>query len=131
MKLCPCGSALQYSYCCGVYIEGGMPAGSPEALMRSRYSAYTMAKIAYIKKTMRGKALSGFNPGEAKRWARRVEWVGLRVVKVIPETEDQALVEFIARFRDGGVLQSIHEMSEFERVEGVWYYVDGINRMRQ
>ena len=131
MKLCPCGSGLHYSSCCGVHIEGGTPACTPEALMRSRYTAYTMAKIAYIKKTMRGKALSGFNPGEAKRWARRVEWVGLRVLKVVSDSENQGFVEFVASFRDSGVLQSIHEMSEFERAEGVWYYVDGINRMRQ
>lgn len=126
MKLCPCGSGLHYSTCCGVYIDGGIPASTPEALMRSRYSAYTMAKIAYIKKTMCGHALSGFHPGEAKRWARRVEWVGLRVLKVIPESEHQGYVEFIASFREDGVLQSIHEMSRFERVEGVWYYVDGM-----
>ncbi len=131
MKLCPCGSGLHYSSCCAVYIEGGIPASTPEALMRSRYSAYTLAKIAYIKKTMRGKALSGFHPGEAKRWARRVEWVGLRVLKVVPPSENQGFVEFIASFLEGGEPQSIHEMSEFERVGGVWYYVDGINRMRQ
>lgn len=131
MKLCPCGSSFHYSSCCGLYIEGGKSASSAEALMRSRYSAYTMAKIAYIKKTMRGKALSGFHPGEAKRWARRVEWVGLDVIKVVPGSENQGFVEFIARFREGGVLQSIHEMSEFERVGGVWYYVDGINVSRQ
>lgn len=131
MKLCPCGSGLQYSSCCGLYIEGGISVSKPEALMRSRYTAYTMAKIAYIKKTMRGKALSGFQTGEAKRWARRVEWVGLRVVNVVPEDGNKGFVEFIASFRDGGVSRSIHEMSEFWRVEGVWYYVDGINLMGQ
>ena len=126
MTFCPCGSGFQYSSCCGLYIEGIQPAGTPEALMRSRYSAYTMAKITYIKNTMRGKALSGFHPGEAKRWARRVEWVGLHVLKVTPKSENHGFVEFIANFCDAGVSQSIHEVSEFERVEGVWYYVDGI-----
>lgn len=130
LTLCPCDSGLHYSSCCGVYIEGAAPAESAVALMRSRYTAYTMAKITYIQKTMRGNALRGFHPGEAKRWARRVEWEGLRVLKVVPENEQLGYVEFIASFREDDVLQSIHEMSKFERVEGIWYYVDGFNLSR-
>lgn len=127
LTLCPCDSGLHYSACCGVYIENATPAETAVALMRSRYTAYTMAKITYIQKTMRGNALRGFHPGEAKRWARRVEWLGLRVLKVVPENEQLGYVEFIASFREGGVLQSIHEVSKFERDEGIWYYVDGFN----
>lgn len=131
MKLCPCGSALHYSACCGKYIEGHAIAETPDALMRSRYTAYSMAKIAYIKRTMRGRALNGFHPGEAKRWARRVEWLGLRVLKVISESEDLGYVEFIASFRENGASQSLHEISQFERVEGVWYYTQGVDGMTQ
>ena len=125
MKLCSCGSNLGYLNCCGLYIEGKAVAGSPEILMRSRYTAYTLAKIAYIKQTMLGNALNGFNAADAKRWARRVKWIGLRVLNVVDEHADKGFVEFIASFREGGRLQSIHEISEFNCINGVWYYVGG------
>ena len=128
MTLCPCGSEIDYSSCCGLYIDGAAIAGSPEVLMRSRYTAYTLAKVSYIKRTMRGKALTGFNAGEAKRWARRVIWTGLRVVNAFNEHADKGFVEFIARFQDGDQLQSLHEISEFQQVQGVWFYVDGTHR---
>ncbi len=128
MTLCPCGSTIDYLSCCGLYIDGASIAGSPEVLMRSRYTAYTLAKVSYIKRTMRGKALTGFNAGEAKRWARRVIWTGLRVINAFKEHADKGFVEFIARFQDGDHLQSIHEISEFHRVQGVWFYVDGTHK---
>lgn len=128
MMFCPCGSMVDYSNCCGLYIGGAAIAESPEILMRSRYTAYTLANVSYIKRTMRGKALIGFNAGEAKRWARRVSWTGLQIVNAFNEHADKGFVEFIARFQDGDHMQSIHEISEFHRVQGVWFYVDGTYR---
>ena len=37
---CPCGGA-SYASCCSRYIDSATPAPTAEALMRSRYSAYT------------------------------------------------------------------------------------------
>lgn len=128
MNHCPCGSTSNYSTCCGRYIDGAQPAGTPELLMRSRYSAYTLAKINYIKRTMSGNALIDFNPGEVKRWARQVKWLGLRVVQAYNVSENKGFVEFVAHFQDGECLQSIHEVSEFHRVEGIWFYVDGTHK---
>jgi len=93
--------------------------------MRSRYSAYTLVKINYIKRTMAGQALIDFNPAEAKCWARQVKWCGLRVLQAYNVSNDIGFVEFAAHFQDGDCLQSIHEVSEFHRVEGVWLYVNG------
>ena len=125
MSVCPCGSALGYLACCGQYIESKKFPETPEQLMRSRYSAYTLACIPYIKKTMRGKALLGFQAKEARGWAKRVVWLGLRVQNAYFEHPDKGFVEFIARFREGVEEKSIHEISEFQRVKGGWFYVDG------
>lgn len=125
MKECPCGTTKDYTHCCSLYIDNGQLAVSPEILMRSRYCAYTMGKIEYIEQTMRGKALIGFEEREAKRWARRVNWIGLQVLNVIPEDKNKGYVEFVALFMDKGTLQSIHEISEFEKIEGRWFYTDG------
>lgn len=43
---CPCGSQIEYKSCCGVYHQGARVAPTPEALMRSRYTAYSLGNIA-------------------------------------------------------------------------------------
>lgn len=125
MVNCPCDSQKSYLLCCELYITGKQSPESPEALMRSRYTAYTMANIDYIKETMRGKALIGFQEIDAKRWAKRVNWIKLHVLKSVIENSGTGYVEFEASFVDSSRLKSIHEKSAFIREEGRWYYVDG------
>ena len=43
--LCPCGSGKEYGECCEPIIKGTALAQSPEALMRSRYTAYAKHEI--------------------------------------------------------------------------------------
>ena len=54
---CPCGSGKPLSACCGPYLEGKEDPPTPEALMRSRYTAYTQGNLDYIEKTMKGNTL--------------------------------------------------------------------------
>lgn len=75
MTICPCG-LQDYSDCCALYHTGERIPPTPEALMRSRYAAYALANIDYIKKTMRGKVLLGFNESNAKAWAESVKLLG-------------------------------------------------------
>lgn len=123
---CPCGSNLEYVECCGLYIDGQQLPASPEALMRSRYTAYTQANVAYIAKTMTGKAVAGFDEADARRWAQRVTWLDLQVIKTSPVQNNLGTIEFIARLIDNQRLVTIHETSEFCCQAGRWYYVDGI-----
>lgn len=122
---CPCGSEREYNNCCQPYIERLQTPEQPEALMRSRYTAYSQANISYIKDTMCGKAASHFNESESKVWAESVIWCGLKVLAAdhVNETDDCGFVEFIASFKEGGKLTKIHERSEFARIEGRWFYV--------
>ena len=123
--LCPCDSQKKYLSCCEPFITGKQSPETPEALMRSRYVAYTMANIEYIKETMRGNALAGFQELDAKRWAKRVTWIKLKVLKCVTESLNRGYVEFEASFVDGAHLKSIHEKSEFIFAMGRWYYVGG------
>lgn len=127
MKNCFCGSNKEYSACCGLYIEGKKHAPTPEALMRSRYSAFTQGNMDYIVATMRGKAGKDFDAASAKTWANESEWLGLTIAQAppIPEGDTKGFVEFIARYRLKGQEQQIHELSEFQLENGRWYYVDG------
>jgi len=95
--------------------------------MRSRYTAYTLGKIDYIEATMRGPALEGFDKKASGDWARSLKWVGLKVLDAppVPEGETVGIVEFEARFKVSGRMETMRERSEFRRVDGRWYYVSG------
>ena len=96
--------------------------------MRSRYTAYSKGRVKYIEKTMRGKALEGFNRREVIQWVKAVEFINLRVLNaVLPDPDDNVgFVEFCAKFRFNGKEQCLHEISEFHKEDGQWFYVDGV-----
>lgn len=127
-KICPCGSKQLLMECCGALISGDKVADTPLKLMRSRYTAFVLANMAYIKKTMKGPALKGFNKTESKKWAESVEWLGLEVIKTDYQLGNTTgHVEFIATFKENHQVKSIHEKSKFIFENGKWYYVDGIH----
>ena len=45
---CPCGSGRAFGACCGPALSGERPAPTAEALMRSRYTAFTLRDTAYL-----------------------------------------------------------------------------------
>ncbi len=122
--MCPCGSKLDAANCCAPYLQSAKLPPTPEALMRSRYTAYTQANIAYIQATMCKKAAEGFDAVEAYTWAKSVHWKRLLVVKST-QTGNQGQVEFKAYFEHNHEQQVLHELSQFERIDGKWFYVDG------
>lgn len=125
MSHCPCGSQKHYKDCCQLYIEAHQRAETPEQLMRSRYTAYSMANIPYIKQTMSGAPLIGYDEQAAKKWAEHAIWIGLEIIESRLETPDLGFVEFVATFIEKNQLKTIHECSEFHRKNNCWFYVNG------
>lgn len=125
--LCPCGSQNEYANCCALFIEQGVLPASAEQLMRSRYSAYTLAKITYIQNTMQGPAAVGFDVSSALLWIQQAEWIGLKVVQAFPSLTNPNIhfVEFIAEYKQNGQKRTLHELSEFHLNNEKWYYVNG------
>jgi SEC-C motif-containing protein len=118
---CPCESGEPYASCCGQWHAGlheGLHAPTPEALMRSRYSAYVLGLIDYLLATWHPSTA----PGELE--LSPVKWLGLEV-RHAQMAGDAGVVEFVARCRDGGRAQRLHETSRFVREAGRWYYIDG------
>lgn len=117
---CPCGRAFGYADCCGPYHSGLIPA-TAEALMRSRYSAYTLGLEPYLLQTWaaetRPAALGLAEQPQPK-------WLGLEVLHA-EENGDTAVVEFVARCKIGGRAERMQERSRFVRRNGRWYYLDG------
>ncbi len=127
MSTCICGSAKNSAQCCAQYIHGERVAPDAESLMRSRYMAYTQVNMEYILNTMRGQALANFDPQKAAEWAKQIKWLRLEVLNATPitATDHTAYVEFIAHYLFQGRREKLHEVSEFHRIDGRWYYIDG------
>lgn len=122
LKQCPCGSQKEYAQCCGRYIEHDEPAPTPEALMRSRYTAYTLRREDYLLATWHASARPAVLD-LAEDTATR--WIGLEVKRHEQHDADHAIVEFVARYKVGGRAHRLHEVSRFVREGGRWFYVDG------
>ena len=86
--------------------------------MRSRYSAYVLGLVDYLLATWH----SSTAPAELA--LSPAKWLGLEVRRA-QVTGDAGVVEFVARCREGGRAQRLHETSRFVQQGGRWYYVDG------
>jgi SEC-C motif-containing protein len=108
--------------CCGRYTCGDAAAPDAEALMRSRYTAYTLRLESYLLATWhpstRPAALDLNTEPQPK-------WLGLQVKRHRKIDENHAEVEFVARHKIGGRAFRLHETSRFVREEGKWYYMNG------
>jgi SEC-C motif-containing protein len=132
---CPCGGT-SFEACCGPFLAGEAIPPTAEALMRSRYTAYTLKNEDYLKATWHPST----RPQEpVTDENEKIQWLGLEVKSALrlrqrkadlPEQPDRDTVEFVARFRIGGRAQRLHEISNFVREAGAdgvprWFYLDG------
>jgi SEC-C motif-containing protein len=126
MSQCPCGSGKTLEDCCGPIIAGG-PAATPEALMRSRYSAYVVCNVDHLEKTIAPESRGEHDREAAENWAKSVEWQGLTILSTQGGGvgQETGSVEFQAKFRQGGMDQTHHETGNFRREDNSWVYVDG------
>ena len=124
---CPCGSQREFASCCGPIISGAQPAATAEALMRARYTAYTLHDVDFIMRSTHPDERDDSDIEAMRTWSEQAEWQGLEVLQVEAgaETDKKGLVEFIAHFTLGGVKQHHHEVSGFLRTEDGWQFRDG------
>lgn len=122
---CPCGSLKGLNQCCGPLIEGVVEAESPEALMRSRYTAFALKNIDYILETTDPQARFEFDMNANKDWADNAKFLKLEVLNTSFEG-NKGMVEFKAHYQIGAEPVVIHhEVSKFRKQAGVWYFRDG------
>lgn len=118
---CPCGRSATLADCCGRYLAG-MPAPDPESLMRSRYTAYTLADEAYLLATWHPDSRPAVLDLAAEAPPK---WLGLKVIGQQYQDASHATVEFVARYKIAGRAYRLHETSRFVMLDGRWYYLDG------
>lgn len=122
---CPCGGG-DYATCCGRFHRGEALPGNAEQLMRSRYSAYVLGDVDWLRHTWHPSTCpADLAPDTGTRW------LGLAVKAHAQQDETHAEVEFVARYKVGGRAWRLHERSRFVReARGAgeaprWLYVDG------
>lgn len=123
METCPCGSGQGIDACCGPILDGG-PAPGPEALMRSRYSALVLGRVAHLTDTLTPEARERFDRAQAEAMVAQAEWQGLEI-RAVEANETEASVEFLARYSLRGEARSHHELASFRREDGRWLCAGG------
>lgn len=126
--LCPCGSGQLFTACCGPVIDGSAPATTAEALMRSRYTAFTLKDIDHLEVTLAPEARGDYDRGQTEELASAAQWEGLTILRTeAGGAEDKVgIVEFTARYKTNGQDIVHHETATFRRGDNnIWLYVDG------
>ena len=117
--MCPCGLLSSYEDCCGRYHKGEH-APNPEALMRSRYSAYVLKKNDYLADTHWQKTKNDYDFSHEDN----IEWHSLEVIRSSTQ-KNKGIVVFKAYGQDLQGAFCLQETSEFIFDKGIWYYLKG------
>nr|WP_321445233.1 YchJ family metal-binding protein [uncultured Cohaesibacter sp.] len=125
---CPCGTGKPLSACCGPFHDGSTLPRTAEQLMRSRYSAFALQRIDYLRETLWPAYQPGFDAFSTAKWAAENHWAGLTILdKSQGGTKDrQGTILFEARYLFAGNLQTHRENSLFKKKSGRWYYVKAV-----
>ncbi len=124
---CACGSGKEFVECCEPFLTGKKKPQTAEQLMRSRYVAFTLANMDYIDVTNHESTRGDIDREANEAWARQSEWLGLEILKTQAggPNDDSGQVEFVVQFKIKGETHKHHELSEFKKEAGQWYFVDG------
>ena len=144
MMICPCGCVAEtakqpgtgrrsplsarskkYLDCCGRYLDEGEKASTAEALMRSRYTAYALGREDYLLRTWHHSTRPASLELASEQHNTRRKWLGLEVRRHEQLEPNNAVVEFVARYKVDGRAHRLHEISRFVREAGQWFYIDG------
>ena len=127
MPTCPCGRGPSYDACCQPVHDGAQFAVTAEQLMRARYAAYARRRIEFLGESIHPKKRKGHDPESSRQWAEESTWLGLEVVSTEGggAKEETGSVEFIARYESEGSELEHHEIAQFRKEDGLWYFWDG------
>ncbi len=123
---CYCCSGLEYDICCQPFIQRLKNPPTAESLMRSRYTAFCLLDHAYLNLTV---------CGPAKRYisdtVRPCHWVKLDILNTVKgsEKDRSGSVQFNAFFKENNQRFCLTETSQFKKIDGLWFYVDGISNV--
>lgn len=123
-SLCPCGSQIEFSACCDPILADHQRALTAEALMRSRYTGFVKENTDHLLKSWLDKK----RPATLNFDDHPVVWVNLTINKTTQgqPTDSEGKVDFTSTYIENGQLCTLKEVSNFTKIGGLWYYVDGV-----
>lgn len=128
IKLCPCGSGLNYSECCQPFHLYDRWPSTVEQLMRSRFSAFALGLEEYLQATWaKSTRLGSLDLDENLLWTR-LEIISTEQGMPFDQVGKVHFKAYYQLKEGGKVLDSgvMEEVSLFERDESQhWVYVTG------
>ena len=128
---CYCGSNITFNQCCQPFHMGTALPKTPEALMRSRYSAYAVNDAHYIYNTY-ANAKKNDNPlDDITQWAQQTQWLKLKIKNASAHSLDNisseklATVSFDAYYQHNHQFYKMSECSRFVIEQDQWRYLEG------
>lgn len=123
-SLCPCGSQIDFTLCCEPVLANHQRAVTAEALMRSRYTGFVKEDTSHLLRTWFEKT----RPSTLNFDNHPVKWISLTINKTNngQPGDSKGTVDFTSTYIENGQLCSLNEISDFVKIEGLWYYVNGI-----
>lgn len=124
---CPCGSNKPLNDCCGAVISNHA-AKTALALMKSRYTAYSISEAQYLYDTTHATHRAEYKIESIEQWSKENAWTKLEIISTEhgSVSDTRGVVEFKAYFTDAkGKSQVHHERSRFQKEDEKWYYLDG------
>ena len=122
---CFCNSGKEFKKCCGPLLNGKKSAKTPLELMRSRYSAYVTKNIDYLVETTLPENRKLYPKEDLLEWANSSKFFNLEIINSQTK-ENSGSVEFKAYYELIGKVHIHHEYSIFQKVDGKWYFEDGM-----
>jgi len=126
--LCRCGSGENYGHCCLPLHQGRAPKNAL-ALMRSRYTAYSLGDVDYILKTTHVDNPQAHLPVEFQKkqilkFCQSTDFNGLEILDV-QEGDPLSTVTFRALLSQDNADCSFIEKSLFKKENNFWFYLKG------
>jgi SEC-C motif-containing protein len=129
---CPCGLEQKFKKCCGPYLEGRL-CENAERLLRVRYVAGIQSDAQYLWGTLHPlsplKRQSNFKQFENElKLLKGLTYQSLKLVAVDDSKRDNTRIVHYVTVMEGVNDLSYVEETQFNYVEGHWYYMDGLRR---
>jgi SEC-C motif-containing protein len=95
--------------------------------MRARYSAYATAATDFLRTSLHPDRRDEHDAEAVRDWAEGSDWLGLEIVATTGggEGDETGRVEFVCLYEYEGEEKRHHEVADFSRVDGRWYFVEG------
>lgn len=125
---CYCCSGREFETCCQPFIGGNAKPSTALILMRSRYTAYATVAVEYLLRTTHPATRKFHHAQSIEKWAKSNRWQRLEIVSTTNgnSSDKKGTVEFKAYYLDANnQLQIHHEVSNFQKELGKWFFVDG------